>query len=93
MKTNDSFVLRNIYGKKILMPIRRNITSNDPILINEIAAHIWNVASDGLQLEEILKDIIQCYNLKSESSELIAVRKFVEQMISMGLLIETNEEE
>lgn len=93
MKTNDSFVLRNIYGKNILMPVRTNSASNDPILLNDIAAHIWNIASDGLKIDEILKNIAHCYNLKPESSELIAVNNFIEQMISMGLLIIPNEEE
>ena len=93
MKINDSFVLRDIYGKNILMPIRANNTSNDPILLNEIAAYIWKTASDGLRVEEIIKDIAKCYNLKSESSELIAVKNFIQQTISMGLLIVANEEE
>lgn len=93
MKTNESFVLRKIYGKNILMPVRTNSASNDPIFLNEIAAYIWNIAADGLKTDDIFNCIAKCYNLKPGSSELIAVRNFVKQMISMGLLITTNEEE
>ena len=40
MKTNDAFVLRNIYGKHILMPVRSNNASNEPVFLNEVAAYI-----------------------------------------------------
>ena len=83
MKTNDAFVLRNIYGKHILMPVRSNNASND----------IWNAASKQLGISEILRNTAQYYNLKSESPELMAVKQFIEQMATMGLLIASCEEE
>lgn len=87
MKTNDAFVLRNIYGKHILMPVRSNNASNEPVLLNEVAAYIWNAASKQLGISEILRNTAQYYNLKSESPELMAVKQFIEQMATMGLLI------
>jgi len=88
MKTNNAFVLRKIYGKYILMPIQKNETSNDPILLNEVAASIWNAALVCNERSDIMKTILQYYNLKENSSEMIAVEQFVEQMIKMKLLIE-----
>lgn len=87
MKTNNAFILRNIYGKYILMPILSNKTNNDPILLNEVAASIWNAASVFDEREKILESIIHTYNLKEDSSEVIAVEQFIEQMIKMGLLV------
>lgn len=92
MNTNSNFILRNIYGKHILVPIRLNQTSNDPILLNEVAANIWNMAANGLTEEELLKRITQMYALKPESSELIAVTQFIEQMKDMSLLTTFYEE-
>lgn len=74
------------------MPVRSNNASNDPVLLNEVAAYIWNVASEQLGISEILRNIAQYYNLKSESPELIAVKQFIEQMAAMGLLIASCEE-
>lgn len=87
MKTNDAFVLRNIYGKYILMPIRSNKTSDDPILLNDVAAFIWKVVTACNEREIIMESIMQTYNLQEDSVEVIAVEQFIEQMIKMGLLV------
>lgn len=87
MKTNEDFVLRDIYGRYILMPIRFNRTSSDPILLNEVAVSIWNmVAVDRLEKRELMKGIAQQYDLKPASTEWIAVEQFIEQMEEIGLL-------
>ena len=87
MKTNDAFILRNIYGKYILMPIRSNQTSNDPILLNEVAASIWNEAMEGIEIKNLISNIAQAYNLLDNSSELLAVKQFIDQMVTMELLL------
>ena len=87
MKINEAFILRNIYGKNILMPVHANGVSNDPILLNEVAAFIWNAALNNQEKGMILENVAQEYNLKEKSSELIAVGQFIDQMITMGLFI------
>lgn len=86
MKTNESFILRNIYGKNILMPIHVNETSADPILLNEVATVVWNEALNNQEAEEIIAKIVQEYDLRENSAEVIAIEHFIEQMIAMGLL-------
>lgn len=93
MKVKDAFVLRNIYGKHILMPVRSNEASNDPILLNDVAVSIWNEAEKELEKKQILENIAELYQLNSESPELLAVKQFVEQMEQMGLLESSVEEE
>lgn len=87
MKINEAFILRNIYGKNILMPVHSNEISNDPILLNEVAAFIWNAALNKQEKGRIIDDVAQEYSLKEKSSELIAVEQFIDQMITMGLFI------
>lgn len=86
MKTNEFFILRNIYGKNILMPTHANETSSDPILLNEVASDIWNAALNNKEEKEIVENIAHEYNLQEHSSEMIAVKQFIDQMITMGLL-------
>ena len=93
MKVKDAFVLRNIYGKHILMPVRSNEASNDPILLNDVAVSIWSEAEKGLKKERILKNIAQSYQLQFESPELLAVEQFMEQMERMGLIESSGEED
>lgn len=93
MQTNEAFILRNIYGKYILMPMRSNNTSNDPILLNEVAAFIWKAALNQQEYKVILENVSQSYNLKSDSPEMIAVKQFIAQMVTMGLIKISHEEE
>lgn len=92
MKVNSSFVLRNIYEKYILMPICANSASNDPILLNNVAASIWEMASYHQERAGLLAGIAQEYELTQDSVELNAVDNFISQMVDIGLLSEDGEE-
>ena len=93
MKTNESFVLRNIYGKHILMPIRTNAASNDPILLNDTAVSIWESVPMCSKPEELLDVVGNLYGLGKNSAEMTAVEHFISQMFSMGLLLDESKEE
>lgn len=92
MLANKAFILRNIHGKYILMPIRNNNASNDPILLNEVAASIWKIAETAVEHKAVLENLSQTYGLKESSPELMAVEQFIAQMTDMGLLLRSQEE-
>ena len=84
MRQNPDLILREIYGKNILMPIRYNEASNDPIYFNEVAALIWKL-SDGAK--ELLSFVCDAYNLKTGSAEAAAVEGFIDQLIESKLIM------
>lgn len=87
LKINDAFVLRNIYGKYILMPVRTNSASNDPILLNEVAVSIWNAVDMYQQKDQIVSNLQKQYDLETGSPEIVSIERFIDQMYDMGLLI------
>ncbi len=91
MLSNSAFILRNIYGRNILMPIRANSASSDPILLNDVAASIWVAASSETTAKDVLKKIMDSYGLCPNSPETIAVEEFIKQLADMNLLIESEE--
>lgn len=91
MYRNESFVLRNIYGKHILMPVKANKASEDPILFNEVAKDIWENAENELGVEPFVKSICELYSLSDGSPEALAVAGFISQLIEMGLISEERE--
>ncbi len=91
MQTNNAFVLRNICGKYILVPFRTNEASEDPILFNEIAATIWECASECQSRNDLLHKIARMYGIKQNSTEMFAVDNFVTQMERIHLLQEETE--
>lgn len=86
MQINTAFTLRSIYNKYILMPIRSNGTSNDPILLNDVATRIWVEAPGCNSAEELADEIAHIYKLPGNSAQMLAVKSFIKQMIEIGLL-------
>ncbi len=86
--TNKAFVLRKIYDRTILMPISRNLASSDPILLNEVAADIWETAEKISDRQTVVLTIANMYGLSQGSPEMEAVIDFLDQLIQLGLLKE-----
>lgn len=87
MRQNPDLILREIYGKNILMPIRFNEASNDPIYLNEVGALIWKVSDEVENPTELLNSICEAYNLKTDSAEAAAVEGFIDQLIESKLIM------
>lgn len=86
MQTNPDLVLREIYGKSILMPIRYNEASNDPIYLNDVAALIWKTVAVSGDLYELKKSICEIYGLDEDSAEAYSVEKFITQLIENKII-------
>jgi len=86
MKCNPNFVLREIYGKSLLMPMRRNEIGDEPIHLNTVATMIWKKAEESSSPDELIKNISRLYGLPSDSAEQTAIKQFVDQLIQMSLL-------
>lgn len=87
MKQNPNLILREIYGKNILMPIRNNEASNDPIYFNEVAALIWKLSDGAKDPNDLLVSVCESYNLEIDSAEAAAVEGFINQLIESKLII------
>ena len=88
MRVNPDFVLRNIYGKYILMPVRKNDASDDPVVLNSVAADIWQSAEQGKAFEKIVQAVSSKYELQKDSMEEASVKQFINLLIAQKLLIE-----
>lgn len=86
MRVNPDLILREIYGKSILMPIRYNEASNDPIYLNDVAALIWKTASTAEDLYELKKFICDVYGVHANSAEAYSVEKFIIQLMENKLI-------
>lgn len=87
MKKNSNLVLREIYGKNILMPVKYNEASNDPIFLNETAALIWKLADNVQNITDLVSAVCSVYGLKVDSAEAVAIEGFVNQLIESKLII------
>ena len=67
MKINGEYVLREIAGEYILVPIGNTaMEMNGMITFNEVGVFIWNKLKDECSSEEILKAILDEFEIDEE---------------------------
>lgn len=91
MKQNDAFVMRDLYERHILMPVRKNDASDDPIALNDVGADIWRAAEGKSCAKELVASVAADYGLAEDSPEAMAVAVFVDQLLEMGVLVDDGE--
>lgn len=69
MKTNEFYILREIAGDNLLVPVGEATQRlNGMIQLTETAAFIWNHLNDANNLEEIVKMMTEEYEVDEETA-------------------------
>ncbi|MBQ1310265.1 MAG: PqqD family protein [Blautia sp.] len=64
MKAAKGFILRNVVGEYILMPVDDKIAEfNGTVLMNKLSAFVWEKLQTSVSREEILGDILQEFEI------------------------------
>ena len=70
MKINKEFILREIAGEYILVPIGDTpLSFNGLITVNDVGAFIWNNIEKTSSEEELLKLILDEYDVDKDSAK------------------------
>ena len=87
MKINDSFVIREIYGKMLLIPVKANDISQVPICANEHANEIISSLLKFNNLDEVLNDLSKKYDLSNENVYR-DIKGYIQLLLDYGLIID-----
>ncbi len=69
MKINGKFIMREIAGETILVPVgETSIRLSGVISLNEAAIVIWKGLENGKDREAIVKDILEEYDVSEETA-------------------------
>lgn len=67
MRINGEYVLREIAGEFILVPIGNTaMEMNGMITLNEVGVFIWNKLKDECTREELLREILESFEIDEE---------------------------
>lgn len=70
MKIRDGFILRNIAGSFIVVPIgKENIDFNGMMSLNQTGAFIFEKLQNGIEKEELVEALICEYDVSKEQAE------------------------
>ena len=89
IRTNPNFILREIAGESILVPLEetgpyRNMT----LTLNETAVFLWKIFMEGATVTEACNKVMAEYTSESENDEnYLAIMEFVTKNIILGLLL------
>ncbi len=86
MKINDSFVIREIYGKTLLIPVKANDISEVPICANKHAKEIISSLLKFDNLDDVFRDLSKKYDL-SNQNVYNDIENFIQVLLSRGLIV------
>lgn len=86
MKLKQEFVLRDIAGDSVLIPVTsRNDEFQGIITLNETGVFIWKRIEEGKEREEIVADLLAEYNVEEEHA-VRSVDNFCNHLNELGIL-------
>lgn len=69
MKTCEGFILRNLMGEYVLMPVGDNIAKfRGTVLMNELAVFVWEKLRSPVTRDELLQEILNAYEVDLETA-------------------------
>lgn len=86
MKINNNYVLREIAGDYIIVPIGENVKNfNGLIVINETGKFIWENLNKGIEEEKLISLLLEEYNVDEETATQ-DIREFISVLKNNNIL-------
>ena len=86
MKIKGEYVLREIAGEYILIPIGKTaLEMNGMITMDEVGVTIWRGLEEAKNEEEILQIILEAYEVEKEVA-LADMKEFMKKLLDAGLV-------
>lgn len=87
MKINGEFILREIAGDTILVPVGQTaLKFNGIITLEPVGATIWKGLEAGMDFEGILAKILDTFEVEREQAE-TDLKEFLAQLEKQGFLV------
>lgn len=89
MKIKDGFMLRQVAGQYIVMPLgQKSLDFNCAITLNDSGAFLWSVLEAGVEnKEELLEKLLNEYDVDSDTASK-DIEMFLNKLIENSLLDE-----
>ena len=86
MKIKDGFIMKDVAGSKVVLPLgERQTEIRGIITFNDIGAEVFNMLDGTNSVEEIIAKILKDYDAPYETVKSV-VEKLIEKMRENGLV-------
>lgn len=87
MKIKDGFVLKEIAGSYVVVPVGQNLVDfSSMITTNETGAFLWQELQNGADKEELLKKTMAEYEGVSEEEVIADIDEFISSLKENNIL-------
>ena len=86
MRINKEFVLREIAGDYIIIPIGSTaLEFHGLITVNEVGVTLWKMLQEEVTMEDLVQGVLAEYDVEEEIAR-EDIREFLDTLISGGIL-------
>jgi hypothetical protein len=86
MKRSNDFILQNVGGESILVPLGAQVMSlNGLIVLNETGRYVWELLAQERSLDELTTTVVGRFGVAAEIAR-ADVQTFLDEISEMGLL-------
>lgn len=90
MKIKKEFVLREIAGDYIIIPIGKTVLEfNGLITVNEVGVSLWKMLQEGASFEELVQQILDEYDVEEHNAR-EDIKEFLDKLAESGILLEAD---
>lgn len=85
MKVKEGFLLREVAGKTIVVPVGSELNFSGMISLNETGSFLWNCLTDTTTEEELLTKLMNEYDIDCEAAK-ADIDEFLEKLKKLDIL-------
>ena len=86
MKIKDGFMLREVAGKWVVVPLAERVVEfNDIMTLSESGALLWKVLEKDVEEEELLQALFSEYSI-DEMTAKADVQEYISTLLEKGLI-------
>lgn len=85
MKVKEGFLLREVAGKTIVVPVGSELNFSGMISLNETGSFLWNCLTDTTTEAELLTKLMNEYDIDSEAAK-VDIDEFLEKLKKLDIL-------
>ena len=88
MKINENFLLRDVAGQKVVLPVGEAAEKfNGMIRLNDTGIYLWTLLEQDTDEDVLLSAMLRDYEIDEETAR-ADIHRFVETLRRAGILVE-----
>ena len=86
MRINKEYVLREIAGDYIIIPVGATaLEFNGLITVNEVGVTLWNMLQEEVTMEDLVQGVLAEYDVQEEVAR-EDIQEFLDELVKDGIL-------